>query len=171
MDEELAALFRQVRDIPYRIALTPEEPDCSCSGKNGKLKALLEARGVPVRWRVCTFTWSSIPTLPPEVTKIPHSDTCTHAYLEVERGGAWQPVDATWDAPLARILPVAEWDGVSATPLAVTPTATYSPEESARLVTSETREVIEADLKINSAFYAAFNEWLARERAGATSRG
>lgn len=108
MNEELAGLFRQVQDIPYRIQLTPDEPDLSCSGKNGKL--------------------------------------------------------TTWDRPLARVLPVTEWDGQSATLLAVTAISTYSPEESAQIMENETSEVIEADLKVNGAFYAAFNEWLERAR-------
>jgi hypothetical protein len=163
MTANLVALFREAQSVHYRIALTPNEPDCSCTGKNRKLKLALEEQGLATRWRVCTFKWSDV-GIPHEVASVPHDANCTHAYLEVLIGKDWKKVDATWEPALGNILPVTEWDGVSDTKIAVPSISTFSPEESAQIIADETKDAIEKDLKVNGAFYAAFNSWLERAR-------
>jgi hypothetical protein len=112
---------------------------------------------------VCEFSWASLP-LPRELTELPHDDICTHAFLEVYLGGRWVTIDATWDSGLRRVLPVNTWDGARDTPVAVPILRRYSPEESVRLMASETPVTIEADLTTNRDFYAALNEWLEGKR-------
>lgn len=163
METDRVRLFNEIRDTPYRIPLAATEIDQCCTGKHKRLKAQLEETGLSVRWRVCTFKWSDIP-LPTEVSEIAHADNSTHAYLEVERDGVWKKVDATWDSRLSSILPVTEWDGDSDTALAVPSLETYSPEESAQIISDESSEIIERDLKINKEFYSSFNQWLEQAR-------
>lgn len=163
MSLNLSEVFSRIRDIPYRIPLTSQEADLSCTGKHKQLKLVLEEAGFEVRWRVCTFKWSDL-DLPTELMSTKHDDDSTHAYLEVLVNGVWKIVDATWDASLSRVLPVSEWDGESDTQIAVKCLSTYSPEESAKIIADESPEVIESDLETNGELYSAFNDWLKRER-------
>lgn len=95
---------------------------------------------------------------------MPHEDLCTHVFLEVKIADHWVPVDATWDPGLKNILPVNEWDGRSATTLAVSPIETFSPKKSAAIMAKSSDRETEQDLKTNGAFYRAFNEWLEKNR-------
>jgi hypothetical protein len=156
--------FRKIRDIPYCIPLALSEPDDCCSGKATRLKELLEACDMGVRYRVCRFRWPDL-GLPSSLLAVPHEDECTHTYLEVMIQDTWRIVDPTWDAPLAAVLPVNDWDGFSDTVVAVPAYATCSLEESAALMVQyEDADVITADLAKNGAFYAALNDWLATVR-------
>lgn len=155
--------FLAIRDIPYSIPLAYGEVDHCCSGKNKMLKEALEALGYQVRWRVCTFRWSSI-ELPEEVTAASHDDNSTHAYLEFLVENEWRAVDATWDKGLEPIFSIEEWDGVSATGVAVKPVEVYSPEKSQEIMNDDSKETIELDLAINEKFYKAFNTWLEEVR-------
>jgi hypothetical protein len=163
MPDHIVETFRKIRDIPYSIPLSYGAEDRCCSGKHKQLLAMLEKEGYQLRWRICTFKWSNM-KLPEELVAIPHQDDSSHAYLEIKIGEEWKKIDATWDKPLGRILPVNEWDRVSNTPIAVPFITTYSPEESLALITNETKEMIETDLANNGAFYKEFNEWLQQER-------
>lgn len=164
MMEDLTTLFGSIRDIPYRIPLSLEEEDCACVGKNQKLMNALQELGYEVRWRICDFRWSDLP-IPKNVLVIPHDDEAQHAYLEVKLEGEWKTVDATWDAGLHRVLDVADWDGLSATPIAVPCSATLSPEESAKLMSAIDTEAIQHDLGRNGEFYKALNDWLDKVRS------
>jgi hypothetical protein len=73
--------FNRVRDIPYRIPLSPDEPDNCCSGKAERLHKVFTDAGYEVRDRVCTFRWNDL-NLPKELLEVPHEDECTHSYLE-----------------------------------------------------------------------------------------
>ena len=163
MKKNLAHVFNQIRDIPYRIPLSPSEEDCSCTGKNKKLLQYLIKENYQVRWRVCTFKWSSL-GLPQNVLEVSHDDNSTHAYLEIQINEVWKKVDATWDNGLARILPVNQWEDSFDAPIAVPVISTFSGEESKVIMESENREVVEADLKINGNFYKALNLWLEEVR-------
>ncbi|MEX0877562.1 MAG: hypothetical protein WDZ40_01705 [Candidatus Spechtbacterales bacterium] len=155
--------FKTVRDVPYRVPLALRENDVCCSGKCKLLKDLFEKQGLEVRYRVCTFLWSSI-NLPKEVSSVPHDDNSTHVWLEVLINDEWIIVDATWDSSLINIFHVNEWDGKSNTQPAVEPIETFSPQKSADIMNSENDEDILNDLKINGKFYKAFNGWLAENR-------
>lgn len=152
--------FEKIRDIPYRIALLPNEPSCDCLGKAQLLFKIFKKYRYEVRYRICKIKWSSL-ILPDEITKIPHDDNCSHTYLEVKIGEDWKNIDPTWDKGLKKLFPINEWDGKSDTKLAIPPIEILTPEESSRyLKYITTPRGIESDLKKNSKFYRAINEWL-----------
>lgn len=155
--------FEAIRDIPYTIPLAYGEIDHCCSGKNKMLKKFLELLSYEVRWRVCTFRWSSI-DLPKAVAMVEHADDSTHAYLEFFVDGEWRVVDATWDKELRPAFPIEKWDGASATGVAVKSIEVYSPEKSEEIMSDDSREAIESDLSINGKFYESFNNWLVEIR-------
>ena len=80
--------FQKVRDIPYRIPLSIQEVDNSCSGKAERLFHILKDAGYEVHYRMCTFRWSDL-NIPPNVSSIPHENESTHTYLEVKTGNGW----------------------------------------------------------------------------------
>lgn len=152
--------FEKARDIPYRIPLTLEEPDECCTGKADMLFKELSKGGYNVRYRLCTFKWSSI-NLPKELQAIPHEDDSSHTYLEIEIDGKWKIIDATWDKGLRNLFVVNEWDGKSDTEIAVSCLECLSPEKSLEYIKHiSNSEAIVSDLKVNGEFYQAFNEWL-----------
>lgn len=155
--------FKTVRDMPYRIPLALGKKDVSCSGKHKILKDLFAEQGFKVRYRVCSFLWSSI-DLPSEVLNVPHDDLSSHVWLEVEINNEWVIVDATWDIGIKNILHVNEWDGKSNTETAVKPLEIFTPQKSADIMNGENDEDILIDLKINGEFYEAFNNWLVKQR-------
>ena len=155
--------FKIARDIAYRIPLSLDEKDDCCSGKHKLLKDILEKQGLEVRYRVCSFLWSSI-DLPEKVSSVHHDDNCTHVWLEVFINGEWVIVDATWDSGLKNIFHVNEWDGKTNTQIAVKPIKIFSPQKSEDIMNHENDEDILNDLKINGEFYKAFNDWLEEQR-------
>ena len=100
---DIIKTFEAVRDIPYRIPLTLDEEDNCCSGKHKLLKSMLVEQGYEVRYRVCSFLWSSV-DLPEKIKAISHDDNCTHVWLEVLINNNWITVDATWDEGLKKCL-------------------------------------------------------------------
>lgn len=163
--EILVREFRRVRDLPYRIALAPTDPDLACVGKHAQFKRFLEVNQISVRWRVCRFHWSDLP-LPEAVRAFPHENEATHAYLELFFGDAWHALDLTWDEWLASVFPIATWDGLSSTILAVPAREVLSPEESFPLVEPEHEAKTRAeDLAKNGEFLRALNQWLAEVRS------
>ena len=122
--------FKFVRDIPFRLPLSADEPAPYCVDKHVVLKTLLSSLGFKVRYGLCRWLWSSL-DLPESLKEIPHEDRSMHVYLEVynTEQARWMTVDATWDKGLASKLPVSEWDGRSDTMLAVKPVETLKPIE------------------------------------------
>lgn len=156
--------FNKVRDIPYRIPLSLEEPDECCTGKADILFKELKKGGYNVRYRLCTFRWSSL-ALPKELQILPHEDDSSHTYLEIEINGEWKIVDATWDRGLKNLFIVNEWDGKSDTDIAVPCIECLSPEKSLEYIKNISAPgAIIADLKVNREFYEAFNKWLELNR-------
>lgn len=149
--------------MSYRILLALGEKDVSCSGKHKLLKGLFEKQGLEVRYRVCTFLWSSI-DLPEKVSSVQHNDNSTHVWLEVFIKDDWIVVDATWDSGLKNIFHVNKWDGKSNTQPAVKPIEIFSPQKSTDIMNNEDDEDILNDLKMNGEFYKAFNNWLEEQR-------
>ncbi|MDX9970325.1 MAG: hypothetical protein RBS56_00250 [Candidatus Gracilibacteria bacterium] len=156
--------FKTVRDMPYRIPLALKEKDVCCSGKHKLLKDMLEKQGFEVRYRVCTFLWSSI-DLPEKVSSVQHHDNNTHVWLETLVNNEWIIADATWDSGLKNIFHINDWDGKSNTQPAVKPIEIFSPQKSADIMNNYNDEDILNDLEINGEFYKAFNDWLEEQRA------
>lgn len=155
--------FKNIRDIPYRIPLALRDKDSCCNGKHKLLRNSLEKLGYEVRYRICTFLWSSM-DLPAKLSAIPHNDNSTHVWLEILINNEWIIVDATWDCGIKKNFHINEWDGTTNTVPAVKPVEIFSPEKSAEIMTGQNDEEILKDLKINGEFYRAFNEWLEEKR-------
>jgi peptidase E len=156
--DTLINIFDEIRDIPYKISLSLDEIDTSCTGKHFKLIEEFNKLGYETRWRVCEFNWKDI-GLPVEILKIPHQEAATHAYIEVKINNKWTIVDCTWDNGLKKILPVNSWDCISDTQIAVPYTDIYDVEKSNTIMTSYDDKEILADLSINAEFYRAINNW------------
>lgn len=156
--------FKQVRDIPYRIPLSPEERDDSCSGKSRRLFQVFSEGGCSVRYRVCTFRWSDV-SLPSEIAAVRHENESTHAYLELKVGNDWKIVDPTWDKGLSDLFAVNDWNGESDMVVAVPVEKCFSPEESQRIMAESTVPDAQIkDLAVNGDFYRSFNVWLEEKR-------
>jgi hypothetical protein len=159
---DLIKIFNSIRDIPYRIPLSPDEEDNCCNGKHKKLFSLLKKAGHQARYRVCTFLWSSL-NLPPELMKISHDDQAIHVYVELFLNNQWLVLDATWDIGLKKFFPINEWDARSNTEIAVKPIETFSLEKSAEIMNNQDKNYIHLESNDHK-FSQAFNDWLNKIR-------
>lgn len=152
--------FNKIRDIPYRIPLSLDEPNDCCTGKAERLCKILKDNGYEVRFRICTFKWKDL-NIPAELQNIPHDDNSSHIYCEINLQGTWIIMDATWDQQLRGLYPINEWNGKSDTTIAVPAGEIFSPAKSLDYYQhTSSPEAVIADLKLNGAFYQAFNEYL-----------
>ena len=161
MNKEIIEKYNQIRDIPYSIPLSSKDKDFCCSGKNKMLKDYLESNGFKVRWRVCSFKWSKL-GLPQNILALTEKDIDTHVYLEVLIKNNWTTVDATWDKGLRPIFKINDWDGESATDVAVPVEEVYSIDKSEQLMNKKNEEYSNQE-KI---FLKAVNNWLKKIRQG-----
>jgi len=117
--EERIRKFEQIRDLPYRIGIG-READCSCETKARLLSDEFAGLGLQSRLVGCTFRWSEL-NIPREILNLAPSDVDAHAYLQVRlpERKRWVAVDPSWDPALNAVLPVARWDGLNSTRLAV----------------------------------------------------
>lgn len=149
-------VFKEIRDLPYHISTHGEE-GCDCEDKTKKLIFELKELGIPARNRIGLFQWSVL-QLPEPITKISHDARCSHSFAEVENAnGDWVFVDPTWNKELsAARFEIADWDGAHPTILAMKCDKILSPEDSIEY----TAQIdYEEDLKNNSKFYDAINEY------------
>lgn len=168
--EDITKEFNEVRDTPFRIALSLQESADDCLGKANRLFKIFKKYGYDVRYRVCKIKWSSI-SLPEKVSKMPHDDNCSHTYLEVKINGQWKIIDATWDKGLKNLFSINEWGGKWNNKFAIPCLECFSPEESLEYIKRiTTDEAIALDLKENGTFYKAMNEWLEECRNGARDK-
>lgn len=162
--EERIRIFKFVRDIPYFIGLGNEQ-DYSCATKPVYLDKLFKSIGLEVKHILCTFKWEKI-GLPKELLDIPHDAIETHEYMLVfiPEKKRWAKVDPTWDSRIQHpAFPIAEWDGMGDTSIAVPLEHQWSPEESEKL-SAEEDENREEYLERNGKFFIAFNKWLESQR-------
>lgn len=155
--DSLREIFLAARDIPYRIPLTITEPNHACVGKHFLMKDALERLGYEVRWAECTFSWNDLP-IPKDILAIQHEEPAYHVWLEVKVDNVWQTLDATWDLPLAGVLPVNKWEQFGKMKPAV-PVLTMVPYDQV-VVTREPPDGYEAELQAERPFLKAFNDWL-----------
>ncbi len=155
--------FNMIRDIPYRIALSDDEENCSCVGKNRKLIELFEKDNIPVRWRICTFAWSDL-GVPEKVLSLNTLDNPTHAYLEIAYNNDWTVVDATWDKGLSSVFPVNEWSDIPNMNIAVPEIEICSVERSADIMRLVDAGKIKTDFGELGGFYRELNKWLEEVR-------
>jgi len=125
------ALFERVRDLPYRYPSSRDPREVlrtgggSCSGKHALLGALFTHAGLPVRHMLCThrFNEASLP-MPGNMQVMLQKNEIAdlHDYLQVNVGGTWVDVDATWPKALRDFgLPTDDWDGRTSMMLSVVP--------------------------------------------------
>ena len=108
----LAQKFEELRDLPYTISLDYHISSADCATKDILLYKWCQIHAIPVRYRVCTFSWNTLP-FPAEIIQKEHEIISLHVYLEVWYDNAWIDIDATWDKNLHRVLPVNIWDNYS----------------------------------------------------------
>jgi len=116
-------IFNWVRDVPYRVATDVRNPDYCCLTKPAMLQLMLKSAGIKARRRICVFRWKDL-QLPKSLLKLSTRVEETHWYIEVfiPSKKSWVVVDPTWDRALkGTTWPIAQWNGKSATKLAVKP--------------------------------------------------
>jgi len=167
---ERIKLFRLVRDIPYRIGLSLDDADYCCATKAPLFQKLLSTIGVKSRRVYCRFLWKDMPFPRAVIAKSPQPD-CLHEYLEVfvPEKKKWVVADPTWDNGMkAAGLTIVNWNGLSATPLAVRSVKFFSPVASAamsRKIENLSPKEWKDFYKQNRAFFGAINDWMEKNRA------
>lgn len=159
--DQLQQIFESVRDIPYRIPLTPEERNDACVGKHFLIKDRFEELGYKVRWAEGVFDWKDL-GVPDEILAIEHSKPDYHVWLEVLHEGTWKTIDATWDPGLNKHLPMNEWADFGQMKPAV-PILNLVPYEDVVIYREMPNEWIE-HLNKDRAFLEALNHWIERMR-------
>lgn len=147
----LEQFFLAEKELPYRIQLSPDEPDCMCDGKCVRLHGKLVSFGLEVRFRVCGFLWSE-QKIPEESRLLLQEDQDFHVYLEVNTGSGWLAVDPTFDSMLFEALSANGWPKGC---IAFLPNIIFSPEESEKIMAESSQH----DWETNRNFYIALNSW------------
>jgi transglutaminase-like putative cysteine protease len=135
-DESIVNIFEHIRDIPYSLAVSMNDPGTAaekilavgkgyCGPKHYLLAEMYRTLGFEVVFATFPFLWND-PELryPPELRDLSKGMPVTHHLAcRVRIDDRWVLVDATWDLPLALGgFPVNEhWDGRSDTRCAVKP--------------------------------------------------
>ena len=162
MNNEIIKIFNEVRNIPFRIALSKDDECLDCAGKSIILRKKLEEIGVKTRFAVCYFYWINM-GFPDDVNKISHDKDCTHTFVEVLINDKWIKLDPSWDKALEKIFPISYFDGEHDTILAVKPAGIFDPEKSERIMKNQENNydnVINEDLARNGEFYEAIDNYL-----------
>ncbi|MFH1511244.1 MAG: hypothetical protein ABIF10_06125 [Candidatus Woesearchaeota archaeon] len=144
-------IYLEERELPYRIQLSPDEPDCMCNGKCIRLRNKLVSSGLEVRFRVCGFLWSE-QKIPEESKLLLQEDQDFHVYLEVRTGSGWHALDPTFDSRLLEALAANGWPQDS---IAFLPNIIFGTGESEEMML----ESAEYDWETNRSFYTALNSW------------
>lgn len=161
------AFFEFIRNIPYHIGLSKNEPNYNCASKCDVLAQLLHSIGIKTRPIICTFDWTET-HLPRTILALPRDTGETHQFLQVfiPETEKWVNCDPTWDDALKKSkLAIAQWDGLSDTVLAVKPHHIYTPDESRAIIQNEhDPTAFNRHMKKHRAFYKAVNAWLNSHR-------
>ncbi len=150
------AIFNQIRNKPYHIS-TEGESGSACTEKSLQLIKELNKLGLQARLIVGFMKWSRL-KLPEELTNIPHDDDSSHAFVEIKNDkNRWVYIDPTWNPELAVAgFPIAKWDGINETSIALNCHKILSAEESEEHM----KQVdFKRDMKSNKIFYRAFNNY------------
>jgi len=159
----LIEIFNKIRDIQFRIPTSTDDPSMDCDEKHKRLFNLLTKTGYKVRYRVCSFSWSSL-NIPKKILNIQHKDECEHLFLEIFLNNKWVILDASWDIGLKNIFTVNEWNGKTNTEIAVKPTEIFPPQKKHELSHTMNKDAILEDMKESGKFYEALNGWLEENR-------
>ena len=180
----LPELFAFVQTLPYRWPGPRDALHClehgwgTCSGKNMLLFELLRAAGVPCAHTLIIGDLTVNPPAVPAALRAilaegPLPDV--HAALTALGPAGPVTVDASWDPPLATLdFPVAQnWDGLSDTPLAITPSAVYAvcshdPVAEKELLRGRVFGGRPELLARRDRYLQLLSDWIAEERAKGT---
>lgn len=167
------ALFERVRDIPYSYPASRDPEEVlrlgvgTCSGKHYLLGAFYRRLGLKVRHAICShrFNESDLP-FPDRMQAMLLRDEIVdmHDYLQLDVGGGWIDVDATWEQGLREFgFPVIEeWDGSSSMMLSVVPDEHVVVDgEAARTKEELLAKLTPRQRSLRKQFLDAMNDWLA----------
>jgi len=166
------ALFERVRDIPYHYPASRDPEDVlragvgTCSGKHYLLAELYRRLGLRVRNMICSHRFNESPLpFPDEMQAMLRKDEIVdmHDYLQVEVGGDWLDVDATWESGLREFgFPVnEEWDGRTAMLLSVVPDEHVVVDgEAARTKEELLAKLSPRQRSLRKQFLDALNRWM-----------
>jgi hypothetical protein len=161
--DQRIAFFEFIKNIPYHIGLDKDDPNYNCVTKCDMLAHLLHGLGLKTRPIICTFDWTETP-LPNTILALPRDTGETHQFLQVfiPETKTWINCDPTWDNGIRKSkFPIAQWDGLNETALAVKPHHIYTEAESLAIIKNEDDPVAFArHMKKHRAFYKAVNAWL-----------
>jgi hypothetical protein len=167
MKNNIIAIFNEVRDIPFRIPVSPKDALFDCAGKSIILRERIEKIGIKTRFGVCFFYWDEL-NLPDKVKNITHDKDCTHTFVEAFINDKWIKLDPSWDNALSKEFKISHFDGENDTILAVKPAGIFDPEKSQKIMKNQEdnyNNVITDDLARNGKFYEAINKYLEEIRA------
>jgi hypothetical protein len=165
--KERIDFFNFIKNIPYQIGLTRSEPMYTCATKASMLEKLLNNLNIQCRQMLCSFDWNETP-LPADILALLNNGNAIHQYLQVliPESGAWVNIDPTWDDGLAELgFPIANWDGLHNTQLAVKPHEIFSSEKAQALFSSFTdANRVDQHFEKYKKFYNAINVCFANAR-------
>lgn len=154
--------FLAVRDIPFK--LDNSNKDSSCIAKTKILADLLNRLGLSCKVATCFFNWEKI-KVPEKIIltrkKLNKGMVSDHNFLRVfiPETKKWVTVDPTWDIELKKKFPIAEWDGLSGTILAV-------PVIKTKQKIINPTELNLKNFNTKDRFVKVFNDWLVSVRRG-----
>lgn len=155
-------LFIAIRDIPYR--LSDGRHNCSCSAKTKILGEIFMRLGLNCRVAKCKFKWEKL-RMPKSLLnlrrKLGEEMISEHTFLRVfiPESKQWITVDPTWDKELSSVFPVADWDGLTDTILAVK-TNHFTEPKNKRGKFLTPLEIQFIGIDENNLFVKKFNSWL-----------
>ncbi len=164
-------IFYAVRDEPYVLDLLDRGRNRNCAAKARRLQERLAGVGLTCRRARCLYDWkeSGVPLqiIPDRMRLSPP----WHEFLRVRvpETGAWVDVDPTWDPALKGAgFPVAEWDGVNSTILAVKPTRFIGDEWAQAAISLSDNCPPERWRQLHNEIHpypSEFNAWLEAQRS------
>ena len=158
-------IFTLIRDIPYRLANSSK--DTSCISKTKILGEFFQRTGFEVRVAKCNFNWKTI-GVPQAIInirkKLNLNDASSHAFLRifVPEIKAWASIDPTWDIGLKSKFPVATWDGLHSTVLAVRTSGFKEMRKKNGFITPDNLSF--PNFSEDNKFISTFNQWLEKIR-------
>ena len=157
--------FKEVQASKYQLTRNGIN-DCNCVTKSKQFGQSLGDLGIKWCYGLVEFYWADL-AIPTEIISIPHDEPAVHKHVEIliPESNDWVIVDPTWDPGLGRILPIPEWDGLTATGSAVPVKRTLSETESNELYSRvKSEDFRKGWFERNNDFVVALNEWLESSR-------
>lgn len=165
--EEIAAkIFEDIRERPYRVAVSADAPADNCYFKGVELIKMMTTLGYTMRGRVGEINWHDWP-LPQDILALMNTDAPeTHFYPEILMDdGNWYVLDPSLNKAFAQKfgLPYSEFGAANMPCFRIT--RLYEPNEQAPYAWSwlSDKTVIERYTEKMGPFMNALNEWLKRE--------